>query len=1097
MFRRMTIGIILCLSFLTVTGQLHADLPTYTTNPFAFAVAEPIFWGTFFACDLNGDSLPDYTYRSETKLYAYNHDGSLLWQTALAYPGPAINNYGTKHGVADIDGDGQVEIAALDNSGNIYIFNGTTGGVEKTLPLPSLGANQIACHIQIVNLRGAGDRDAIIQTCDIAPESHGWNENAMGYYINRSLIAMNLENGNVLWRVDQDADPANGFYEGYWGPAHGPFFAADVDEDGKDEVIGGNLIEENGSVKDLGYPQTWLDSDIPSSYIDHLDGIAVGDIRPDLPGLEWIITDEDNLGFTHYNTTLMSTNGIIWSNELPSFLPEAREPQHTAAGNFDPAKPFAEIWVRSRLGGQDPIKFYRPYDSQWPWIYDNQGNLFPRETTYRMVERLPIGFNSDPTDGNKLGIEITWTIDWNGSQKEYIAGKARFVDGHIGIFDVWKASYIYKIDTVWTTIHRRPNIKTQMLYVADVEGDSREEMIVYDATDGRIRIYANSKPNPNQPKPYKWDDPLYRRLKQNWNFYSPGSYTCSDYPLMSNVQITNITASGATISWTTDEPSTSQIGFGTTNRLGHFSHEDAQLTIQHSVVLDSLAKNTAYKIQTRSKNQYKKLGLSIIQDLSLLTLSSVQMQQISGSSQPQLTWQEIEEIPQFNVYRDTLAKFTPKTENRIAEKIQDGNTSLTGVQWTDVTTGPRTRFYRVTAASGIYEGDPSEAFGVYTYPIKTSNGTDFNLVGLPLETSGLSKASDLMARIPGCNSVARWDAASQGYEQYIPGVPSTNFNIQAGQAYYVNVTADTALSVAGKVSTFTYQLISTASSSFNQILSPLNRTDIQTASQLASDIPGCNSVARWDAAVQGYAAQYDPSVPGSDFPVKPGQPYLVNVTANTTWPAGGSPKVAVAFSTQKTSKSSQAPHLVWGNFDPSLSIRTFRAYFVEKPEEVLTETSSGCRLLENRWQVQCGNLKSGWWPDEILRIEFFGQDGEVLSRQDVVLSSNPSDSLNIHESKHETALPRKTALMPNYPNPFNPSTTISYALAEDANVHIQIFNARGQIVTTLVDRHESAGIHQTIWTGTDRAGIPVSGGVYFVSLSTGKHRYIQKILLLK
>jgi len=1089
---------LICIFLLAATGRLTAVFPDYPSNPFAFSVAEPPYYGTFFAADLNNDGLLDFTFRSVTTLYAYDHWGALMWQVPLAYPCPEINNHGTKHGAADVDGDGRVEVVALDNDANVYILDGETGTVKQIYPLPPLGTDQLACHIAVVNLRGMGDRDAVIQTCDISPELHGWNENAMGYYLNRSLIAMNLETGTVLWRVDQDADPSNGIYEGYWGPAHGSFFAADVDGDGLDEVIGGNLIRADGTVVDLGYPRDWIDIDAPRSYIDHLDGISVGDIRPDLPGLEWVVTNEDNTGNTHHHTSLMNTDGIIWSHQISAAIPQAKEPQQIAVGNYDPANPFPEIWARSRLGGQGD-QFYRPYDSQWAWLYDAQGNLYDRVTTYRMVERLPRGFNSHPTEGNKLGIEIPWTIDWDGSPKEYIAGKARYVDGHIGILDVWKTSYQYKLDTVWTTMNRRPNMKAQMLYVADVAGDGREEMIVYDASDGKIRIYANTKPNPHQPKPHKWDDPLYRRLKQNWNYYSPGGYTYTNYPLIADIQISDITASGATISWTTDVPSTSRIAYGPTDRLGGLTEENTALTTAHTILIDSLEKNTPYKIQIHCRNQYGKLGISHIRDLDLLELPPVDLTRISAASQGQvqLTWGEIQDISLFNVYRDTTTGFFPGDANRIGNRIADADPGQTGVQWTDTGEGPPVRFYKVTAASGIHEGDPSEALGVYTYPIVTTEGTDFNLIGLSLETTGLPRASDLMARIPGCNSVARWDASQQGFEQYVPGIPATNFDIQSGQAYYINATLDTAWTLTGRPVRPVYTLIATATSSFNPILLPLYRTDIRTASALAADIPGCNGVARWDAASQAYTDQYDPAVPATDFPVRPGQPYLVNVTANTTWPEHATPKSMPGRKDIAAPAVSHAPHLVWGLLDPSSPAAAFRAYFSDRPGRILTETSPGCGIREGRWQVQCGNFRDGWHPGKVLVVEFLSPEGRILGRIETALSSNPSDRHEAPEAGRGMEHPVSTSLGRSHPNPFNPATTVPYALEREGPVSIRIFNLQGRLVRTLVNRWETAGFREVVWDGTDRSNHPVSGGVYLVSMQAGYFRATQKILLLK
>ncbi len=84
-----------------------------------------------------------------------------------------------------------------------------------------------------------------------------------------------------------------------------------------------------------------------------------------------------------------------------------------------------------------------------------------------------------------------------------------------------------------------------------------------------------------------------------------------------------------------------------------------------------------------------------------------------------------------------------------------------------------------------------------------------------------------------------------------------------------------------------------------------------------------------------------------------------------------------------------------------------------------------------------------------------------------------------------------------YPNPFNPSTTIRYTLPSKGRVTLEVFDARGAHVVTLVDEEKAAGAYTREWTGRDDAGQAVSSGVYFarVSHSSGTRSY--KMVLLK
>ena len=101
-----------------------------------------------------------------------------------------------------------------------------------------------------------------------------------------------------------------------------------------------------------------------------------------------------------------------------------------------------------------------------------------------------------------------------------------------------------------------------------------------------------------------------------------------------------------------------------------------------------------------------------------------------------------------------------------------------------------------------------------------------------------------------------------------------------------------------------------------------------------------------------------------------------------------------------------------------------------------------------------------------------------------------------------TAVPERPSataleLLPNIPNPFNPSTTIRYVLPSRLNVRVTIYDVAGRPVTTLVDREESAGEYSVPWNGTDANGDHVASGVYLVRIEAGKQSLARKMVLLK
>ncbi|MCC7261387.1 MAG: T9SS type A sorting domain-containing protein, partial [Candidatus Latescibacteria bacterium] len=94
------------------------------------------------------------------------------------------------------------------------------------------------------------------------------------------------------------------------------------------------------------------------------------------------------------------------------------------------------------------------------------------------------------------------------------------------------------------------------------------------------------------------------------------------------------------------------------------------------------------------------------------------------------------------------------------------------------------------------------------------------------------------------------------------------------------------------------------------------------------------------------------------------------------------------------------------------------------------------------------------------------------------------------------ALPTATALG-NYPNPFNPATTLRYQLAEAGPVRLAIYNATGTQVRLLVSQPQAAGVYEVVWDGRDEQGRNAASGLYLGRLETGTTQQTQKLLLLK
>ncbi len=115
--------------------------------------------------------------------------------------------------------------------------------------------------------------------------------------------------------------------------------------------------------------------------------------------------------------------------------------------------------------------------------------------------------------------------------------------------------------------------------------------------------------------------------------------------------------------------------------------------------------------------------------------------------------------------------------------------------------------------------------------------------------------------------------------------------------------------------------------------------------------------------------------------------------------------------------------------------------------------------------------------------------------------SNPNLSVQITAScqniSTDPVTAKVTKLYANYPNPFNPTTNIAFSLKEQANVSIDIFNVKGQLVKRLINGQMPAGNHTITWTGKDENQKQVSSGVYFYRMQTNNYTTTRKMLMMK
>ena len=308
----------------------------------------------------------------------------------------------------------------------------------------------------IANLRGTGDGDVILQ------------------YSQTHIKAISLEDGSILWQSDE-----------YRGIEHSPLRVADIDGDGLDEVAGASIIDHDGKKMN-----SW---DLGKVY-KSADSLVIADVVPGYP-LEVVLAEQNG---SKSHTDVVSPSEIVFRSLNPW---NWEDPDKVAVGDFDSSRAGLEIFNRSSGGdGNCPRGREEPFESEeCPWVIDSEGDPICK---YYVNDKKPVWWTGH-------GLEEICRIDWDGDDEDEIVAKERHKNGAGAIVNPITGEFkeIFKGNAV-------------RIYAADIQGDSREEVIMLDE-EGVVNIFWNSDVNCGSTKPRYWSQQHYRRQKQNWNYYSP------------------------------------------------------------------------------------------------------------------------------------------------------------------------------------------------------------------------------------------------------------------------------------------------------------------------------------------------------------------------------------------------------------------------------------------------------------------------------------------------------------------------------------------------------------------------------------------------
>ncbi len=606
-------------------------------------------------------------------------------------------------------------------------------------------------------------------------------------------------------------------------------------------------------------------------------------------------------------------------------------------------------------------------------------------------------------------------------------------------------------------------------------------------------------------------------------------------PALSNIQ-TIVADSAAIITWNSDELADSYVEFGTDQNLLEFNVGDTEDVTEHDITLTNLTPGATYYYIVgsvdRSNNpptESDTLNFTTLADADTTAPSApFDLIATAGNRQIVLTWDATLELDLngFNVYRRSgsdnftlLASGQQKTaftdlnvendesyEYRITA-IDRQNPPNESEASASVSTTPTSSAGPTTPTELSHTGDylmptllfanssPFNAIATVTYTIQVSTQTDFSDV--TASVSGLAEGSGDVG-----TGQTGWTIDRQ---------------LEEGETYYWRVRA---------VETIYYDLIGAYSETEELVaIDP---------SSLAGDFNGDGAVTFDDfflfvdyfgQPAEGEAEKFDldggGTVDFNDFFT-----FVDNFgksVASKRWAASDKIDTQARFTLEAFGGTQEEQRRVtvhlWA--DQVQGLKAYGAVLDYDPNQVvfegarpgpgtLIESQGGQAplfqvLYQRSGQLVVGNGLANGEPVSgrglLAELDFrlLGAGTEAsFDLTEGYIASSGAEVRSVAQLNSARLVPRRYALFANFPNPFNPTTSIEYALPEAAQVELVIYDLLGQKVRTLVTtQNQNAGYYHLRWDGRNDAGHTVSSGMYFYRLTTPQFTHARKMILLK
>jgi len=416
-----------------------------------------------------------------------------------------------------------------------------------------------------------------------------------------------------------------------------------------------------------------------------------------------------------------------------------------------------------------------------------------------------------------------------------------------------------------------------------------------------------------------------------------------------------------------------------------------------------------------------------------------------------------------------------------------------------------------------YRSLPSDAVGISSTTCINYKDMDYHHVSVPFQ-GDINAASEIDPEGVCFQAISRWDPSLQkwitatfkaefGWQQ--------DFPVHAGQSYMIHsLMSDYNFITCGKYEKLPpYNLITTnpERANMNFIMVPLEKYDLYWAgSGLGNDIGSCTQISKLEPKLQmSRITMFNGISWNWDFPIKIGDPLMVDMSSDVIWPATDtievkSPKASYWRVVRKDKKDYNVKA---SDFD-----LTFKAWITGREDDIINQETFGCgfeQILDSMSTayINLGNFKTNWEPGEIINIQITDPSAQRKGRGSYKIKKNADtvfigfqsldkdsvDAIVVDVPMYdEDMIPYVTELYQNYPNPFNPVTSIKFSLRTDGRVKLSVFNYKGQVVKEVINSNLVKGYHKV-----DFDASYLSSGLYFYSLEADNMKQIKKMVLVR